>query len=126
RPGRGVPRNRDASHPSKTDAIQTFTAPRSSPVRSERHPAQRVFLRPAEGDPFMPRRSKHRAILIARPRPGQSEVDVQSSLIELGLLLQGLGIEVAETLSTRRSAPFRAVLGEGKRDEVRARIDALA
>ena len=66
------------------------------------------------------------AFLLADPRPGQPDAEVRASLGELARLLGGLGIEVAETLVPRRSAPSRAVLGEGKREEVRARLEALA
>jgi GTP-binding protein HflX len=68
-----------------------------------------------------------RAIVAAVQLPGASDVEFEASLAELRQLAKTLGFEVVGMLTQKRASfDAAAYLGEGKREELRALVEASA
>ena len=67
-----------------------------------------------------------RALLVAVQLPGVDDAELADSLAELSRLARTLGVQVAGQVTQRRPAlDPGACLGPGKRQEVKARVDAI-
>ncbi|MDH4094282.1 MAG: GTPase HflX, partial [Betaproteobacteria bacterium] len=72
-------------------------------------------------------RKPARAVVAAVQLPSVSDVEFDSSLAELRQLAKTLGFEVVATVTQKRASfDAAAYLGEGKRAELRALVEAQA